>query len=158
MKNYRQFISADDDKVDKISKVLERKKWPPILGTASFINRVKEKLFSEKVDDEVPQSKELAPASEQIKILVCQHYLITNDELMVSKRGVFNEPRNVAIYLTRRLRGDSLKQIGEQFEMQKYSSVGSIIERMKAKVAKDGKLKTRVESIVFALSKSQEQT
>lgn len=158
IKNYRQFVSKEDEDGDEISKVLDKKKWPAILGTANFINMVKEKLFPEKVDEEVPQSRELAPAPEQIKIMVCQHYCINNAELMLSKRGVINEPRNVAIYLTRRLRGDSLKQIGEQFQMQKYSSVSSVIERMKSAMDRDIKLKNRVESMVYALSKSQEQT
>ena len=78
--------------------------------------------------------------------------------IIISKRGLFNEPRNVAIYLIRRLRGESLKQIGEQFQMKKYSSVSSVIERIKTAMAKDGKLRNRVESIVFAISKNQEQT
>ena len=71
---------------------------------------------------------------------------------------MFNEPRNVAIYLTRRLRGDSLNQIAEEFGMSKYSSVSSVIERMKELVAKDRKLRKRVEKLISFLSKSQEQT
>ena len=158
MKNYRQFISAEDEAGDEINRVLDKKKWPAILGSTSFINKVKERFFPEKVDDEVPQSRELAPTPAQIREAVCEHYQINDDELLVSKRGLFNEPRNVAIYLSRRLRGDSLKQIGEQFQVRKYSSVSSVIERMKTAMAKDGKLRSRVESIVFTLSKSQEQT
>ena len=158
MKNYRQFISAEDEAGDEINRVLDKKKWPAILGSASFINKVKERFFPEKVDDEVPQSRELAPTPAQVKKAVCEHYRINDDELLVSKRGVFNEPRNVAIYLTRRLRGDSLKQIGEQFQVKKYSSVSSVIERIKTAIAKDGKFKSRVGSIVSALSKGQEQT
>ena len=111
----------------------------------SFINKVKERFFPEKVNDEVPQSRELAPTPAQIKKMVCEHYCINHDELLVSKRGVFNEPRNVAIYLTRRLRGDSLKQIGEQFQVRKYSSVSSVIERMNTAITMDRKLRGRVE-------------
>ena len=158
MKNYRHFMSADDDKADEISKVMERKKWPSIMGTESFINKVKIRFFTEKKNDEIPRSRELAPEPQQIKSAVCRHYRINNDELLVSKRGVFNEPRNVAIYLTRRLRSDSLIQIGEQFGIKKYSSVSSVVERMKTELAKDRKLRKRVESIVLNLSKSQEQT
>jgi len=156
--SYRQFISAEDDELDDISKVLERKKWPSIIGTASFIDKVKGRFFPEKANDEVPQSRELAPTPAQIKMAVCRHYRINNDELLVSKRGVSNEPRNVAIYLTRRLRGDSLNQIGEQFQIRKYSSVSSVIERLKIVMAEDSKLRNRVEGIALTLSKSQEQT
>jgi REP element-mobilizing transposase RayT len=158
VKSYRQFISAEDDEVDEISKVLERKKWPSILGTASFIDKVKKRFFPEKASDEVPQSRELAPTPAQIKTAVCRHYRINNDELLISKRGVFNEPRNVAIYLTRRLRSDSLKQVGEQFRIKKYSSVSSVTERMKTVLAKDRNFRKGVESIALTLSKSQEQT
>ncbi|MGB5746843.1 MAG: hypothetical protein WBM69_07675 [Desulfobacterales bacterium] len=51
-----------------------------------------------------------------------------------------------------------MKQVGEQFQMKKYNSVSSVIELTKTAMAKEGKLRNRVESIGFALSKSQEQT
>ena len=76
----------------------------------------------------------------------------------MSRRGVFNEPRNVAIYLMRRVRGDSLNQIATQFQIGTYSSVSSVIERMKALLAKDRKLRVRVENLISQLIKSQKQT
>jgi len=158
IKSYRQFISAEDDKVDEISKVLERKKWPSVIGTPNFIDKVKERFFPEKANDEVPQSRELAPTPAQIKMAVCKHFQINIDELLASKRGVLNEPRNVAIYLNRRLRGDSLKQIAEQFRIKKYSSVSSVIERIKAAIENDRRLRSRIEKLVSGLNKSQEQT
>ena len=90
--------------------------------------------------------------------LVCQHYQLREDDMLQSKRGCFNEPRNVAIYLTRRLRNDTLKQIGEQFGIKKYSSVSSVIERTKSLISEDRKLKKKVENLLLQLSKSQEQT
>jgi len=59
----------------------------------------------------------------------------------------------VAIYLNRRLRGDSLKQVAEQFQVKKYSSVSSVIERMKAAIKNDRRLRGRIEYLVSALSK-----
>jgi REP element-mobilizing transposase RayT len=156
VKNYRQFISAEDE--NDISKVLDKKKWPAMLGSVDFIAKVKEKFFFEKINDEVPQSHELAPDPHQIQKIVCEYYSIDQGKLFSSRRGVFNEPRNIAIYLTRRLRGDSLKQIGVRFQLKKYSSVSSIIERTNEAIAKDQKLKNRVEKLITVLSKSQEQT
>jgi chromosomal replication initiation ATPase DnaA len=125
----------------EISKVLTKKKWPAILGSKEFINRIKEKFFPKIANDEIPQSKELAPEPDQIKMAVCRHYRIKDEnQLLVSKRGAINEPRNVAIYLQRRLRGDSLKQIAEQFQMNKYSSVSSVIVRMKAAIETEHRL------------------
>jgi len=72
--------------------------------------------------------------------------------------GYFNEPRNIAIYLTRYLRSDSLKEIGEAFEIRKYSTVSSVIRRVKREIRKDKNLKERVEELSARLSKGQRQT
>ena len=143
---------------DGIIRIYEKKQWPSFLGSEGFVNSIKEKFFSRKADDEVPQSRELAIESIKIRKTVCEFYKISERELLLSKRGMFNEPRNVAIYLTRRLRGDSLKQIAKEFGISKYSSVSSVIERLKELVAKDRKLRKRVEKLISLLSKSQEQT
>jgi hypothetical protein len=153
---YRQFVSIEDE--EEISKVYQRKKWPSVLGSEGFINTIKEKFFFRKADDEVPQSRELAPDPDTIKRAVAEFYGIDEGELLRSRRGDFNEPRNVAIYLTRRLSRDSLKQIGQRFGLDKYSSVSSAIERMKALISKDRQLRDRVERLLLELSKSQEQT
>ena len=69
---------------------------------------------------------------------------IVKEELMVSRRGISNEPRDVAIYLTRRIRGDSLEGIGKEFKIENYSSVSTVIERIKKKVSRDRNLRKRV--------------
>lgn len=99
----------------------------------------------------------MAPDYKRIKRVVCDFYGIVEEELLRSKRGLLNEPRNVAIYLTRRLRGDSLKEIGHEFHMAKCSSVSSIIERVEGLIPTDRRLKARVQKLA-ELSKSQEQT
>ena len=156
LRTYRHFVAMHDE--DGIIRIYEKKKWPSFLGSEGFVNSIKEKFFSRKADDEVPQSRELAIESSKIRKTVCEFYKISERELVLSKRGVFNEPRNVAIYLTRRLRGDSLKQVAKEFGMSKYSSVSSVIERMKELVAEDRKLRKRVEKLTAVLSKSQKQT
>ena len=42
--------------------------------------------------------------------------------------------------------------------MNKYSSVSSVIERMKKDMVEDRKLGVRTEGFIFQLKKSQEQT
>ncbi len=63
------------------------------------------------------------------------------------------EPRNVAIYPARRLRRERLKEIGEAFQMNTYSSVSSVIERLKEALAADGGLGQRVERITRVVTK-----
>lgn len=156
LRTYRHFVAMSDE--DGIIRVYERKQWPSFLGSEGFVNSIKEKFFSRKADEEVPQARDLAIESSRIRKTVCEFYKITERELLLSKRGMFNEPRNVAIYLTRRMRGDSLKEIAKEFGMSKYSSVSSAIERMKELVAKDRKQRKKVEKLESLLSKSQEQT
>jgi len=155
IRRYRQFIATDDQEIDK---VLEKKRCPSILGSTLFVNLIKEKFFREKIDDEVPQSKELAPDADLVKKVVSKYYRISENDLLHSRRGFFHEPRNVAIYLTRRLGGDSLKRIAEQYRINKYSSVSSVIERMQALTIQDRRLKERIEKLISKISKSQEQT
>ena len=155
IKAYRDFMAQEDS--EEIRSVFQRKKWPSVLGSDRFIRWVKERYFVENKDDEIPQAKELAPSTEDIKKAVCEHYGVIDEQLFTSRRGKLNEPRNVAIYLTRLLRTDSLRQIADHYQMAKYSSVSSVIERMK-RFDEDKELRKRVQVILSRITKGQEQT
>ena len=79
----------------------------------------------------------MAPDKEMIQTLVCKTYGITKEGLIKSQRGVFNEPSNVAIYLTRVARSDGLIDICRDCNLKKYSSAGRVIEKVKKKLLKD---------------------
>lgn len=121
-------------------------------------DKIKGKFFNMNNFEEIPETKRLAPDSEKIIKAVCKEYKTEDEELYVTRRGHFNEPRNVAIYLIRRLRNDTLKQAGEQFGIDKYSTVSSIVERVKHEMNIDKGLKNRVESLYEKIIKSQRQT
>jgi len=89
---------------------------------------------------------------------VKEYYHVKDDELYSTKRGYFNEPRSAAIFLMRRLRRDSLSEIGHVFHVKKYSTISSTIERLKIRMQKDPKLKKRIENLEAFIYKSQEQT
>ena len=156
VRRYGRFVAMADK--EELSKVYEGKKWPSVLGPEGFVNTIKEEFFSRKIDDEVPESRQLAPDPDWIKKTVCEFYGIDKTDLIRSRRGVFNEPRNVAIYLSRRLRGDSLREIGDRFGINKYNSVSSVIERVRGLLARDRGFRDKVENLYRRLSKSQEQT
>ena len=71
---------------------------------------------------------------------------------------MINEPRNVTVYLIWVLRHDSLKQIGKIFKVEKYSSISSIVEKMKKQIGEDSRLKKRIDKMIRKINKSQEQT
>ena len=60
--------------------------------------------------------------------------------------------------MMRHLRGDSLEEIGIEFEIAKYSSVSSVVERIKAIIAEDRRLRKRVAELKEEINMSQEQT
>jgi len=153
---YRKFMTADGG--ESMAAVLDAKKWPPVIGPKEFLDWVKGKFYTLKHHEDVPESKRLAPSVELINQVVCDFYDIKPDKLYKSQRGVFNEPRNTAIYLVRKMRHDTLKDIGDQFNIPKYSSVSSSIGRMKRQLNDDSKLGTRIEQLTKRIHKSQKQT
>lgn len=70
------------------------------------------------------------------------------ESLYKSKRGVVNEPRNVAIYLARILRNDGLAEICRDYGLKKYSSAGSVIERVNGQRSRARKFKGRIDKII----------
>lgn len=142
---------------DKISQIFQKKKLPSILGKENFVYWVKNRFFERKGHIEVPDSKLLAPDKERIQEFVCRTYGITKGELVKSRRGTFNEPRSVAIYLTRMIRSDGLMDICKDYNLKKYSSASSIVENVKKKLLKDRKFRNRIKKLSQKF-KSQPET
>ena len=90
---------------------------------------------------EVPESKRLAPTSDTIISAVCEHYGVSFNELLITRRGIFNEPRNIAVYLLRQIRGENLNNISELFNIKAYSTVSGIIRRVSRLRKHDRKIK-----------------
>lgn len=153
---YRQLIRTDQD--NDISSVIDGKKRPSILGPQSFIDYVKSNYYNPELSAEIPQQKDLRPDIEFIIKKVCGFYKVRKDELYKTRRGIFNEPRNVAIYLIRLLRQDTLVEISQYFKIKKYSTTSSAVERIKELLKTDKKLEKRVGSLKKIVVKSQRQT
>jgi len=145
IKLYREFINQEDS--EELINFFGKKKLPSVLGEAEFIDWVKRTFFTDKTHNQVPDSRQLAPGVERIKEAVRQYYGIEKGRLMKSARGVNNEPKNVAIYLTRVLRREGLMNISAAFGMQGYSSVSSAIGRVKKRMVSDKGLRKRIDEI-----------
>ena len=152
-KMYRDFISKGVP--EDINRILGRKNLPSVLGSKNFLDRVNDSFFSGKRHKEVPESKSISPDAERIKEEVCRRYGVAMDELYRSRRGITNEPRNVAIYMLRTLRGDNLEEIGRHFNINRFSSVSSVVERTRGKISRNRQLRKRIKEINAAINKSQ---
>lgn len=155
VRQYLKFMGESED--ESLLRKLSLKKLPSILGDSDFINKIKTDFFEQRSHVEVPESKRLAPDIERIKQTLCDYYNIPESLLHQSKRGTFNEPRAMGLYLSRQLRGDALKCLGEHYHIESYSTVSTIIERLKIRLQNDRSLKQRYLTLKKSLM-SQEQT
>jgi REP element-mobilizing transposase RayT len=154
---YRRFMARDED--EEIERIFSLKKLPAILGNSEFVQTIKNRFFSAKLSPEVPESRQLAPVTtEAIKEAVCNAFGVTEETLGSSARGITNTPRDISIYLARVMKGESLKQIGEHFEIEKYSTVASAIARVKGMIETDKRVAERMEELVKTINKSQRKT
>ena len=90
-----------------------------MLGSQEFIFRVKDRFFKKKIDQEIPASKGLAPDLNRIVSEVIRYYEIKPTALTAVRRGIENEPRDVAVYLPRTMRAEPLMRIGPGFGLKR---------------------------------------
>jgi hypothetical protein len=57
---------------EEINRIFSQSKLPSVLGSESFINRVKKEFFHKKLHDEIPESRRLAPEAQNIKKAICK--------------------------------------------------------------------------------------
>ncbi len=139
---YKEFVADDDS--EEIRRFFKEKNVPGVLGSDVFIKSVRDRFSSQKAHEEVPESKLLLPEIEEVADAVCAVYGVERDVLLVSKRKTANEPRNMAIYLSRRLCGATLREIRDWFNLHSDSSVGSVIERMTVLESKNSKVRKSI--------------
>jgi putative transposase len=155
-KKYKEFVFKETP--EEINRIFDGKKWPSVIGSDEFIARMQKRFFNKKRHKEIPESKILAPEVSQIKEAVRKAHKKKEGELLYSRRGARNEARNMAIYLTRYLRGSNLTEIGKEFNVGSYSTVSTIIDRMKDKIARDRRVSTLVEQLKDDINMSQLKT
>ncbi len=146
--------SEDED----ISGMFKKKKLPAFLGGRNFVEWVKKTFYSEKQNCSIPDSHVLAPEISRIKQIVCDYYEMDPAKILNTRRGKSNEPRDIAIFLARKLRRDTLPTIGNAFGMSGYSSVSSVIERVRKRLSNDKELKKRKDDICRIIVKGQTET
>ena len=89
---------------------------------------------------------------------VSRYYEIKPSTLKAVRRGIENEPRDVAIYLIRSMRTEPLMRVGADFGLNRYSSVRSAVMRIKIKLQKDRKFRDHLKYIENNILKGQTKT
>lgn len=112
---------------EEITNFYSKKSIPSVFGSDVFIEWLESKLSKGKTDIEIIETKVLAPVIDRTIDKVAKFYKVDRDSLVIQKRGIENEPRNLAIYLSRYLRSENLMVIGKKFNLKRYSSVSGVI-------------------------------
>ncbi len=145
----------DQNESDELLTIFEKKKWPFLLESNDFISWVKETYFEKKIHRQIPESVQLAPSISMIIEEVCRAYMVKDKDLLIGQRGKSNEPRNVAIYLGRVLRNDTMMELEKTFGMSGYSPASSAVERVKKNLQVNRKIKNKIEEIKQSLLAKQ---
>jgi len=142
---YKDFVNTPDE--NDFSSIYTKRKLPTVLGSEKFLEYIKEQFFTKKKHIEIPESQILIPDKNKILSEICHRYKVQTTDLKISRRGQNNEARNIAIYLMRKLRGDTLMDICKVFGLKKDSSAGSIVDRVKKQLKTDIKLRKKISNI-----------
>jgi len=156
MRYYRKLVSVEQE--DEVSQKISGVKWPVCIGPQAFIDRIKEKYGTKKMNKEIPASRELLPDAKRISDVVCRFYGVGNDEITKKCRGRKNEARNAAIYLARKLRLDTYKQIGDHYGIDNDRTVRSVCVRMSKALSEDKDLAGKMKKLTKMIKTSQEWT
>lgn len=152
LQKYRTFVSQENS--DEILDYFSRKRTKPILGSDEFVEWAIKKTSVSSFMNKVHKAKFSSIKVNTIKDVVAKSYKIEVKSLHGVKKNLYNEPRNVAIYLTRKLRRDTEEKIAGDFKVNNFSTVSSIIKKLKVKMSKSQKLRIHVEKLEKKLIKS----
>lgn len=142
---YRRYVQEGVD--EEGNRWYKQRRIPAIWGKEGFREKV-EKLIKKGVEDyEIPQKREIRvrPTLLDIEREICRDYGIQSRELLIKRHGCWNDPRNMAIYLGRKLGGFRLKESGERWKGLKYSTTSGMVyargKRIKEERVVEKKLK-----------------
>jgi len=143
---YKGFMREGVDK--QTQRLYERGNLLSVWGIESFRGRIRKQVRKMKLEDEMPQMKRERKATiKEIEQKVCSSYGVERNALKRKRRGYWNEPRNVAIYISRMVGGIRLGEIGKRWGELHYSSVSGMMYEVKRKMGEDKGLRRRVERI-----------
>jgi len=156
---YKEFIT---DKIpEEILKFYAKKRLLPILGDISFVEWAKKAFVKQKAEDyEIPEAnkKTSGPTVEHVLNSIVSYYKIEEKVLKYKRRGVWNEPRKVAMYLCRQMCGLPLNEIQNIFSADTYTAVSMSNTIIKKKILTDKGLKRTIDTLKSIINDKNKTT
>ncbi len=154
IKRYKEFVKEGIP--SDIEEFYAKKKVPFILGRERFKKWVRTKLPGTPEEEyEIPEVKGLHSycSVDQIIETVRKNYKVDMKTLKQVRRGKWNEPRDVTIYLCRKECGLTLKEIGTKFGIRAYTTVSMAYRSVEERLSRDKSFRKRLNTIVNKLRK-----
>jgi len=155
-KAYLDFMK--EEVPDEIRRFYTGKRILSVLGSSGFIQWLMDAFDDMLFHDEIPEARMFIPDLEEIVEAVCEAYGVGEKEILLSRRGIVNEPRNAAIFLSKKLSGLPLTRIGTRFGLKRHSSVRNAVERFERRLTKEARLRKKMQSIEKEIQKGQGST
>ena len=147
IKKYRNYLIENQNMKDPIRESYHR----IALGSATFIEKIKEKIEYQGLRREIPSTRYLSKYDVNTIILkITQVLYIERKIIFDKKRGNLN--RSLAIYRIKRFTSLSLSEIGKIFKMD-YSAVPQAAKRFEQKYKVDYEVKGVMQKVITALKK-----
>jgi len=127
-----------------------------LLGTAGFVERMKEWLEGKLPDREVPAARQLRRGAsfEDVEAAVCAAYRVPASTLRARGRHG-NEARAVAVYMARALTPAPVTEIAERFGGVVASAASNLVRQVSLRRKTDQPLDARLRTIELALTKNE---
>ena len=154
--DYLTFVTQQDS--DEIEHFFSHKNLPSIFGSSGFIDKIRNRFGFLRHNHEITDVAILSVDVKEVITVTCRVCNISEPELLTSRRGVTNIPKDLAIYTLRRYSQKTLAEIGKAFEVGNYSTVSTSIERTKKTLKEDPKVNRLWQEIIYRLQVSQQQT
>ena len=96
------------------------------------------------------ERRQFAPAIARIAEVVAETFDVAADDLFIRRkgRGAKNQPRQVAMYLARKVGDYRLTEIAMAFDLSHYGGVSNAIHRVSVAMADDKRLRRAVNGII----------
>jgi REP element-mobilizing transposase RayT len=133
---YRRFVEAGMQ--DRIGSPLKSARGGMFLGSESWIDVMRRRLAKEPDDRNVPSRRRLArvPRPAELGAKVAEHFNVSQ-AVFADVRRRNNDARTAAIYLHRKLTGESVGRLAERYGGVSVAAISKTVARAEARRSED---------------------
>ena len=151
--SFHEFVLSGNE--ESLKRYYEAKRQSPILGSEEFIEGIRQRGAADVREYARYERRVVQTPPERVIGEVARQYKVAREEIFRGIRGRENEARKVAMYLVKRCCDRTLAEMAEYFKVGNYSAVGWSCRAIESKMAREKKLRDRIEKIIASTHQLQ---